>query len=188
MNWLNNIAILASAFLVVFLESTWRFPRNILGAQIDLLPALVVYTSLSAGMVTLTLLTTLGGLWLDSLSANPLGISVLPLFVIGVAIHHCRELILRDQAYAQFLLGLAASAAAPLFTVLSLLGVGSEPMLGWWSLWQWLVMTVAGAVFTPICFYLFGRFHRAFSYRPLPETSFRPDREIKRGRVPHADF
>ena len=43
----------------------------------------------------------LGGLWFDSLSANPLGVSVLPLFLVGLAIHLNRELILRDQAFAQ---------------------------------------------------------------------------------------
>ena len=187
MNWLNTIAILLVAFLTVFLESHYYGLRNLLGVQIDFLPALVVYTSLSANVPTVGLVVTLGGLWFDSLSANPLAVSVLPLFVIGLIIHYCRESILREQRYAQFMLGLAASAAAPLFTVLSLLGLGAEPLLSWWSLWQWLVMAAVGAASTPIFFFLFDRLNRAFSYQPLPETSFRPDREIKRGRLPHAD-
>jgi cell shape-determining protein MreD len=188
MNWVNTVAILVAAFLAVFLESYYRGLRNFLGAQIDLLPALVVYAGLSASIFTVALLSTLGGLWFDSLSANPLGISVLPLFIIGFVIHYCRELILREQLYAQFLLGLAASAAAPVFTLLSLFGVGAEPLVNWWSLWQWTVMVLGGAVFTPICFRMFDRLNRAFSYQPLPETSFRPDREIKRGRTPHMDY
>ena len=40
MNWLNTIAILLIAFLAVFLESSVRALRNVLGAQIDLLPGL----------------------------------------------------------------------------------------------------------------------------------------------------
>ena len=187
MNWLNTIAILLLAYLAVFLESYFRGLRNLVGAQIDLLPALMVYASLSAGISTVALLATLGGLWFDSLSANPLGITVLPLMVIGLIIHSGRDLILREQRYAQFMLGLAASATAPFFTVLALLGLGAEPLLGWWSLWQWLVMTLAGAAATPLCFRVFDRFKRAFSYQKLPETSFRPDREIKRDRKPHLD-
>ena len=49
----------------------------------------------------------------DSLSANPLGVSVLPLFLVGFLIYRQRELILRDQPFAQFVLGLGASAAVP---------------------------------------------------------------------------
>ena len=67
-------------------------------------------------------------------------------------------------------------------------GAGAEPLLSWRSLWQWLVMAVGGAASTPVLFYLFDRFIRAFSYRPPPETSFRPDREIKRDRGPHVDY
>ena len=188
MNWLNTIAILLIAFLAVFLESYFRALRNVLGAQIDLLPALVVYAGLSAGISTVALLATLGGFWFDSLSTNPLGISVLPLFVIGFVLHHCRDLILREQLYAQFMLGLTASALAPVLTLLSLIGAGAEPLLSWWSLWQWVVMALGGAAFTPACFYLFERFNRAFIYPPQAQTSFRPDREIKRGRQPHVDY
>jgi len=61
-------------------------------------------------------------------------------------------------------------------------------LLGWCSLWQWLVMVLGGAAFTPVCFYLFDRFNRAFSYQAQPETSFRPDREIKRDRGRHIDY
>src|SRR5204863_8954823 len=187
MNWMNTIAILLVAFLAVFLESYFRGLRNLIGAQIDLLPALVVYASLSADISTVALIATLGGLWFDSLSANPLGITVLPLLVIGLILHSGRDLILREQCYAQFMLGLAASATALLFTVLALLGLGAEPLLGWWSLWQWLVMALGGAVATPLCFRVFDRFQRAFTYQKRAETSFRPDREIKRDRRPHLD-
>ena len=188
MNWLNTFAILLVAFLAVFVESYFRGLRNLLGAQIDLLPALMVYASLSASLSTVALLAILGGLWFDSLSANPLGITVLPLFVIGFLTHYSRDLILREQLYAQFMLGLGASAAAPLFIVLALIGAGAEPLLSWRSLWQWLVMALGGAASTPVLFYLFDRFIRAFSYRPPLETSFRPDREIKRDRGPHVDY
>ncbi len=182
MNLLNTIALLGAALLVVFLESACNGLRNLLGAQIDLLPALIVYTSLSAGLPTIALLAVVGGLGYDSLSANPLGVSVLPLFLIGLTLHQNRELVIREQTFAQIVLGFAASAAAPALTLLLLVNAGAEPMIGWKSLWQWLVMSLGGAVATPFCFRFFDGFNRVFAYQPLPETSFRSDREIKRGR------
>jgi hypothetical protein len=91
-------------------------------------------------------------------------------------------LILRDQLFAQFVLGLAASAIVPVLTVLLMLTKGQVPMLGWGSIWQWIVMSLGGAIATPIWFQLFGLFDRSLNYRRATETSFRPDREIRRGR------
>src|SRR5439155_24001371 len=106
MNWLNTILVLLVAYLAVFWEAAFNGVRHLAGAQIDLLPALMVYASLCAGLATVALLAVLGGLWFDSLSANPLGVSVLPLFIIGLAIFASRELILRHQTIAQSFLGL----------------------------------------------------------------------------------
>src|SRR2546426_3653271 len=100
----------------------------------------MVYASLSASLSTVALLATLGGLWFDSLSANPLGVTVLPLFAVGFAILQCRDLILRELRYAQFLIGVGASALVPLLTLLLLLNGGQQPLIAWSSLWDWLVM------------------------------------------------
>ena len=182
MSTLNSILILLVAFLAVFCEAAVSTLRNLLGAQIDLLPALVVYAALSSGLITMTLVTVLGGLFFDSLSSNPLGISVLPLFLVGLAIYTQHDLILRDQLFAQTVLGLSASAVIPLFTLLLLLTGGHAPALSWVSIWQLLVMAVGGAIATPALFLLFDWFDRTFSYRRATETSFRPDREIRRSR------
>jgi len=109
-------------------------------------------------------------------------VSVLPLFVIGLAIHVKRDLILRDQTFAQLVLGLAASAAAPVLTLLLLLSTRHTPLLGWGTLWQLIVMSVGGAIATPICFELFGWLDRTLVHHRATETSFRADREIRRGR------
>jgi hypothetical protein len=93
-----------------------------------------------------------------------------------------RELILRKSPFAQFILGAVASAVAPTLTVLLLLTAGKEPLLGWGSLWQWLVMTAGGAAAAPIIFALFGWCNHALGYQRRTETSFRPDREIRRDR------
>ena len=182
MNWLNSIVVLLAAFVAVFLEAVLRGPREFLGAQIDLLPVIVVYASLSSDLVTLSLVAVLGGLWIDALSANPLGVSVLPLFAAGFLIYPRRGLIMRDQFYARFVLGLGASALVPFLTLLLLLSMRRTPLLGWGTLWQWFVMSLGGALLTPICFWLIDALTRALSYLPVAESSFRADREIRRGR------
>jgi rod shape-determining protein MreD len=182
MNWLNTILVLGAAFLAVFWEAAFGLVRDLLGAQIDLLPPLIVYASLCAGFETLCLLALGGGLLFDSLSANPLGISVLPLILIGVGLYSKRELIVRDQAFAQLLLGLGASALAPTLTLLLLLTTGRAPLFGWGTLWQLTVMALGGAIATPVTFIFFEWLQRALVYRSATELSFRPDREIRRGR------
>jgi cell shape-determining protein MreD len=182
MNWFNTLALLVVSYLVVFCQATFSSLRQALGVQLDLLPGLVVYASLSSGIVTVTLVSICGGLWMDSLSANPLGISVLPLFLIGLLIQRNREMILRDEPFAQFVLGAAGSAAASLLTVLLIVNTIAQPLVGWFSLWQWTVLSVIGGTMTPVWFWFFDWVGQALNYRPLGESSFRPDREIKRGR------
>lgn len=182
MNWLNTLFVLAAAFLTVYAEAAFQGVRHMLGVQVDLLPALMVYASLSAGLTTVALLAFMGGLWVDALSANPLGVSVVPLFVIGLLIYASRELILRDQTFAQVVLGFAASAAAPLLTLVLLLTAGHKPLLGWGTLWQWTVVSAGGAAATPVWFGIFDFLNSAFVHGAPVQSSFRPDREIRRGR------
>jgi hypothetical protein len=183
MNFFQPVLILSFAFLAVFGEATLSAPRHWLGAQIDVLPALMVYAALNADLVTLSLLAVLGGLWFDSFSANPLGVSILPLFAAGFPIHLRRELILRDLPFAQLVLGTAASALVPALTLLLLLNGGKQPIIGWGSLWQWLVMTTGGAAATPVIFALFEWCGRALGYRPRTEMAFRADREIRHRKI-----
>jgi rod shape-determining protein MreD len=182
MNILNTILIFAAAFLAVFSEAVLPGLRHLLGAQVDLLPAIMVYAALNSNLTVVSLLAVFGGLWFDALSANPLGVTIVPLFVVGFTIFSQREFILRELSFAQIVLGTVASAVVPVLTVLLLLTGGKEPLLGWGSIWQWLVMTAGGAAATPVIFALFDRCNRAFGYQPHIETSFRPDREILRGR------
>jgi hypothetical protein len=182
MNPFQTILILAAAFLAVFAETVLSAPRSLLGAQIDLLPAIMVYAALNAGLPTISLLAIFGGLWFDSLSANPLGISILPLFIVGFPICLRRDLILRDLPFAQFVLGATASALVPLLTLLMILSGSQNPLLGWSTLWQWLVMIAGGAVATPFIFSLMDWGNRALGYQPHQEAGFRPDREIQRSR------
>jgi hypothetical protein len=67
--------------------------------------------------------------------------------------------------------------------LLILLNTGRQPVLGWGSLWQWAVMTAGGAGATPVIFALFDWCGRAFGYQPHSLPGFRPDREIRHGRI-----
>jgi rod shape-determining protein MreD len=182
MNIFNTILVLAVAFLAVFAETVCTAPREWLGAQIDLLPALMVFAALNTSIVGVSLLAVLGGLWFDALSANPLGVTILPLMIVGFPIYLRRDLILRDASFAQFVLGAAVSALVPVLTVLLLLNGGKQPLIGWGSLWQLIVMTAGGAVATPVLFTFFAWCDLMLGYKPRTEVSFRPDREIRRGR------
>lgn len=182
MNVISTLFIIAMAFLAVFWAAAFNGVRHLLGAQIDLLPPLMVYAGLQAGLPVIAGTAFLGGLWFDSLSANPLGISVLPLFTIGFSIYIGRDLILRDETFAQAVLGLAASALAPVITLLLLLTLGYAPLIGWGTLWQVLVMSVGGAIVTPVFFEVFAWLERTLTHSRPAESSFRPDREIRRGR------
>ena len=180
--WANTLFILAAAYLAVSWEAAFQGLRHLLGAQIDLLPPLMVYAALFSNLLTVSLLSLLGGLLFDSLSANPLGITVLPLFVVGLGLYLGRELVLKEQTLPQVVLGLAASAAVPLFTLLLLLTLGHVPLLGWGTVWQLLVLSIGGAVATPVFFVIFEWVQRALFHTRITQTSFRPDREIRRGR------
>jgi rod shape-determining protein MreD len=182
MNLLNTILIFAAAYLAVFGQAALPGLRHLLGAQVDLLPVLMVYAALNTGVTTVALLAIFSGLCFDALSANPPGVTILPLFVVGFVIFLQRDLILRGMSFAQVVLGTMASAVVPFLTILILLTIGKPPLLGWGSLWQWLVMTAGGAVATPMIFALFNWLNRALGYQPRKENNFRLDREILRGR------
>jgi hypothetical protein len=182
MNWLQTFLLLFVAFLVVFLQSTVHGLRMVTGAQIDLLPSLMVYAGLNSGLGAITALALMGGLMHDSLSANALGITILPLFAIGSFIHYNRSVILKEAPFARFLLGLIASAAAPIATLVLLSNTERQPLVGWFFIWQLIVMSFLGGLLTPWWFRFFDWVNGLLTYRTEGTTSFRADREIKRGR------
>jgi len=175
--------LLLFTFLCVFLECRVQWLRNVIGVQIDILPPIIVYASLSTNFATVGLLAFAGGLLYDSLSANPLGVSILPLLLTGLVLLWFRDLLLRDHPYARNMLGLFASVAVPAMNLILMLSLGYEPLLGWGTLWMFLVLGLSGALMTPLVFSIFDRLQNMFQYQVLETpSSFREDREIKRSR------
>ena len=183
MNPLNILVLLLTAFVMVFVQSHSGFGRVYLGTQIDILPSLVVYVAIRSGVFTLAGLAVLGGLWIDSLSASPLGLSILPMFVVGFLIHLNRDVVLREQGVTRFSLGMLAGILVPLSSLtLLMMSSDANPLVGWGTIWQLIVLGLVNGIATPVIFRVFGWVDRAMNYEMLPETTFRSDREIKRGR------
>lgn len=175
------------SWLVVFAQCEFDGLRSLIGAQFDLLPSILVYAGLSGGLWTVLAVSFGAGLALDSLSQNPWGVSVFPLFLVGWLVHSHQDLILRTERYAQFLLGLGASALAPLITLSIIIFVMGDrverPVIGWGSVWHWAVSALSGGVATPLIFLLGDLARRTFLYQPAPENRYSGDREIKRWRI-----
>ena len=182
MRAIHPTLLLLAAYVAVFLECRVSFVRDILGVQPDLLPALIVYASLTTNLGTVALLAIAGGVWFDALSMNPTGVTVFPLLATGLALLWFRDLILTEQRYARHVLGFGASVAVPALSLLLMMSMGERPLVGWGTLWMLLVLGAVGALGTPPMFFLFGRLRVLFEYQPLETPSFRDDREIKRGR------
>jgi len=176
------LATLALAWLAVFLEAALPGTRAWLGAQPDVLPALMVHAALRTPLPNVFLLALWGGLALDIVSANPLGVSCMPLLTVGLLLHLRRDLLLREQPFAQFMLGLLAGAAVPAMTAVLLLTLGRQPLLGWGTLVPWAWLALSSGLLTPLLFRLFVRAEGWFTYRRRGPLAFRPDREIRRGR------
>ncbi|HSH93626.1 MAG TPA: hypothetical protein VK968_05740, partial [Roseimicrobium sp.] len=118
-----------------------------------------------------------------SLSASPLGLSILPMFVVGFLIHLNRDVVLREQGVTRFSLGMLAGILVPLSSLtLLMMSSDANPLVGWGTIWQLIVLGLVNGIATPVIFRVFGWVDRAMNYEMLPETTFRSDREIKRGR------
>ncbi len=182
MKRLSLVILVIPTLLAVFVGAAVNTPRQWLGGQVNLLAPLIVYAALEADVTTVALVAVLGGLAMDSLSANPLGASVLPLFWIGLALMWRRDVLLRELSYAQFVLGTVAGVLAPAMTCLLLFTVGERPLVGWSSLFQWILLAPGSGVLTPPCFWLLTWLSRRLTYQPIITPAFRSDHEMKRGR------
>ena len=88
----------------------------------------------------------------------------------------------RIERFAQLVLGFGASLMMPVLVLLLLLTTGRQPLFGWGTVWQIIVMALGGAAATPIVCEFFGFLNRVFGHQAPGQSSFRADREIRRGR------
>ena len=167
------ICLLLATWVLLFLESTITLPRELLGAHIPALPALMVYTSLRGTLAQVTVLAVFGSLGHGALSADPSGALLLPLFILGTVLHWHRTALHRQALLPRFLLGALASAFVPLLTLFLLITLGWQPLLGLATLWQWLIGALGGGLVTLGCFPLLDHLHGALTH-PVEDTPYQP--------------
>ena len=180
---LTLIAFGLTAYVLVFVMARLDGIRIFLGAQIDFLPGLVVVAAMTYGIPAVLTVAIAGGLLYDAMSANPFGATTFSLIVVGTLVYINRDLLLKEQTYPQFILGAGASAAAPVLSYFVASAMGSHPLIEWPTLIVWVIMTLGGALATPIWFLIFQGVDRALHFPVVPESVTRVDREIRRGRT-----
>jgi rod shape-determining protein MreD len=176
------LAFLLAGYGLIFAQSRVTFVRDLVGTQPDFLPGLMVYAGLAFPLEITVLCAVALGVLFDSLSANPLGVTAVVLGLVGLAGSRFREFLLSDQFTTHWVLGLLASALAPPVSLAVCRFAGAEPLLGWGTGWHWAIMTAGGGLVTPLWFRLFNRLDDALRYKEVPESVFRADRQIARGR------
>lgn len=181
-NWVALIVFLTTGYAVTFAEARVSFVRDLTGAQIDLLPGMMVYAAMAYRTEIVLVVAALFGAFYDSLSANVLGTSFVALAAVGLGASRFRELLLSDQFITHWILGVIASAVAPVVALIVLNLCGLQPLIGLGSLWQWAIMTAGGGFVTPLWFRFFNRLDDASRFKEMPELTFRQDRSIERGR------
>ena len=129
-----------------------------------------------------TLVAVCGALWLDALSENPLGVSLLPLFLPSFLMQTQRALILREQRFAQAVLGAGACAIFVILSLVLLVTMGRAPAVGWGTLWVLVVAAAGGALLVPGYGLVFARLEGVFFHQPRARPSHDPLRQIKRDR------
>ncbi|HOX04259.1 MAG TPA: hypothetical protein P5555_18480 [Candidatus Paceibacterota bacterium] len=213
MNRIYTLCVWLLAVGMAFATAALDLPRRMLGTQIDLMTPLVIAAALAADRRTMIGVAVAGGLSMDTLSATPLGLSVPPLAAVGLLAHRQLPLMLPDQKAVQWLLGLAGGLLAPTLSLLSAQGWAyfsgsTDPLAapsaaaaiewGWieavedrelpltagWVLWRHVpFMAVGSAFLTPLMYGLLRRLGRAIEYPLVKPPYYRPDREMKRGRM-----
>lgn len=183
MTWLTPTLVFVAAWIALFLQTGLEPVRILLGAPPTILPALVVYAAFTQGLGIVCLLTFAAGLGSDALSGSQLGSGVPPLLALGFFLNTRQHLLLREQRYAQFWLGLGGGLFCPLLHAALLSMGGQEPAFGWFTVRQVLGLGLLNGLACPVVFLFFERMRDVFEYQPSGPGPYSTNREMKRGRT-----
>lgn len=181
-NGVMLLVFLLTGYFMVFAQARLTWFRDLTGAQVDVLPGMIVYAAMAFPLGTVMLCAGVFGLLYDSCSMNVLGTSFVTLALIGFAASRYRELLLSEHFTTHWVLGLIASAMAPIIAYFMLRLMDFKPLVAWGSAWHWAIMTAGGGAVTPVWFRVFNRLDESLRYKEIPESVFRQDRQIARGR------
>ena len=173
------------AMASVYLEARWSIIEGRWRAQVDLLPVFAAYAALHGGRRVMVGVALVSGTWLDLLSANPLGTSLLSLTLTSFILHGAHEMILKGQLAAQSFICFSAGALNTFMSVLFLWGSGMEPLIGWGTPWQIMVNALVCGLVGPFLFIILNQLDRWVSYEPMAKPWHRTVVEVKRNRHYH---
>jgi rod shape-determining protein MreD len=164
-NMATAILILTSA-LVVWFQATGSPLGGWFGVKADLLPSLMIYAGMTVGVRAVVAAGIVGGFLHDALSVSPLGVSILPLCVVGLAAHHWQSYLARDEKTQQFILGALATFGGSVLVLLLLAMTSRGVGLSLWLLPRLLGVTLLGAAMCPLFFVVLDRLNRVLGALP----------------------
>jgi len=141
--------------LLVLLQSTLFSRLEILGAEPDLVLAVVVIIGLSLDLKWVLLLSFAAGLLKDSLGILPAGLNTLVLPLLGFAANRLSRQMLIEADYVTAAVVFIAAISYNLVIPLLLAIMGSPVSLGISSR-----IILIGAIYTTLLFLLFSRLSR----------------------------
>ena len=174
--------LILMAMVVTYVQSHWSMMEGMWRAQIDLLPVFAAFAALHGGLSPIIGLALIAGSWLDVLSANPLGTSLVSLFLTALVLHRLHEVLLKSQLAAQFFVCLAAGALGPITSCLFLWVMSMQPLAGWGTLWQIVVNAMICGLAGPFIFLILNQMDRLVSYEPVAQPWNRSVVEVKRSK------
>ena len=83
---------------------------QLLGAQLNPLPALMLVVALRSPISTIGLLSVFGSFAQSALSSNPFGLSLIPLYLFGFIVHLYSRSLYHHHSGSRLALGAAAGA------------------------------------------------------------------------------
>jgi len=162
-----TLTILLVALITTHVASAWRLPVQVLGTQLDPLPPLMLVVALRAPITTIAILAIFGSLAQSTLSSNPLGLSLLPLYALGFTVHINSPNLSHHHTCSRFALGAIAGALIPLMSLALLLLTNKEPLIGWFSLWQWSAGILSSGLMAVIFYPLIEWLDKSVEEQPL---------------------
>ncbi len=174
--------LILMAMVVTYVQSHWSVMEGMWRAQINLLPVFAAYAALHGGLAPIIGVALIAGCWLDVLSANPLGTSLISLFLMALILHRVHEVLLRGQLAAQFFVSLAAGALGPIISCFLLWATSMQPLVGWGTLWHIVVNAIICGVAGPFIFLILNQMDSWVSYEPVAQPWNSSVVEVKRGK------
>ena len=151
-----TLTILLTALTSIYAASAWHLPRQLTGAQLDPLPALMLVVALRAP-----------SLLQSALSSGPVGASLVPLYALGLVVHLNAHSLSQYHIGPRFALGAIAGGVVPALTLGLLVLSGHEPLVGWFTLWQWSVGILGSGIFAVLFFPLLEWLDQSVEEQPL---------------------